>query len=43
MGRRLAHVYSPAAALEWRGDATVRALKILKANGRLEAQGEGAI
>jgi hypothetical protein len=33
-------VFSPAAALEWRGDATVRALKILKANGRLEA-GEG--
>jgi hypothetical protein len=27
-------VFSPAAALEWRGDATVRALKILKANGR---------
>jgi hypothetical protein len=25
-------VYSPAAALEWRGEATVRALKILKAN-----------
>jgi hypothetical protein len=29
-------VYSPAAALEWRGDATVRALKTLRANGRLE-------
>ena len=28
-------VYSPAAALEWRGEATVRALKTLKANGRL--------
>ncbi len=27
--------YSPAAALEWRGDATVRALKVLRANGRL--------
>ena len=31
------HTYSPAAALEWRGDATVRALKVLKANGRLDA------
>jgi hypothetical protein len=29
------HVYSPMAALEWRGDATVRAVKTLKANGRL--------
>jgi len=29
------HVYSPAAALEWRGDATVRALKTLRENGRL--------
>jgi hypothetical protein len=28
-------VYSPAAAVEWRGDATVRALKVLRANGRL--------
>ena len=30
-------VYSPAATLEWRGEATVRALKILQANGRLAA------
>jgi hypothetical protein len=30
------NVYSPMAALEWRGDATVRAVKILKANGRLD-------
>jgi hypothetical protein len=30
-------VYSPAAALEWRGEATVRALRILQANGRLGA------
>lgn len=30
-------VYSPAAALEWRGDATVRALRTLQANGRLGA------
>jgi hypothetical protein len=30
------HVYSPAADLEWRGDATLRALKILGANGRLD-------
>jgi len=29
-------IYSPAAALEWRGEATVRALKTLKANGRLD-------
>jgi hypothetical protein len=29
-------VYSPAATLEWKGDATIRALKILQANGRLE-------
>ena len=29
-------VYSPAAELEWRGDATVRAIKVLQANGRLE-------
>jgi hypothetical protein len=29
-------IYSPTAALEWRGDATVRALKVLKANGRLD-------
>lgn len=29
-------VYSPAATLEWRGEATVRALKTLKANGRLD-------
>jgi hypothetical protein len=28
-------VYSPAAVLEWKGEATVRALRILKANGRL--------
>ncbi len=28
--------YSPAAALEWRGEATVRTLKILRANGRLD-------
>ena len=28
-------VYSPAAELEWRGDATVRAVKVLRANGRL--------
>jgi hypothetical protein len=28
--------YSPAATLEWRGYATVRALTILRANGRLE-------
>ena len=27
-------VYSPAAELEWRGDATVRAIKVLRANGR---------
>ena len=27
--------YSPAAAMEWRGHATVRALTILRANGRL--------
>jgi hypothetical protein len=26
--------YSPAAGLEWRGDATVRALTVLRANGR---------
>jgi hypothetical protein len=30
-------VYSPAAVLEWRGDATVRAVKVLRANGRVEA------
>jgi hypothetical protein len=30
------NVYSPMAALEWRGDATVRAVKTLKANGRLD-------
>jgi hypothetical protein len=30
--------FSPAAALEWRGHATVRALQILEANGRLEPQ-----
>jgi hypothetical protein len=25
--------YSPAAALEWRGEATVRALRVLRCNG----------
>jgi hypothetical protein len=30
-------VYSPAAVLEWRGDATVRAVKVLQANGRVGA------
>lgn len=30
--------FSPAAALEWRGHATVRGLQILEANGRLETQ-----
>lgn len=30
-------VYSPAAKLEWRGEATVRAIRVLKANGRLGA------
>jgi hypothetical protein len=34
-------VFSPAAALDWRGDATVRALKILEAHGRLEAGAGG--
>ena len=29
------NVFTPAAALEWRGDATVRALRVLRANGRL--------
>jgi hypothetical protein len=29
-------VYSPAAAIEWRGEATLRAVRLLKANGRLE-------
>jgi hypothetical protein len=29
--------YSPAAELEWRGHATVRALTILKKNGMLDA------
>ncbi|HWM14637.1 MAG TPA: hypothetical protein VNO56_09160, partial [Gaiellaceae bacterium] len=29
--------YSPAAALEWRGYATVRALAVLRANGAIEA------
>jgi hypothetical protein len=33
------HVYSPAAALEWRGDATVRAVRTLKSNGRLDRAG----
>ena len=28
-------VYSPAAVLEWRGEATLRAIRILRANGRL--------
>lgn len=28
--------YSPAAALEWRGYATVRALSVLRANGRID-------
>jgi hypothetical protein len=36
-------VYSPAATLEWRGDATVRALKILKANGRLDRSAAGMV
>jgi hypothetical protein len=31
-------VFSPAAAVEWRGYVTVRALTILKANGRLDAE-----
>jgi hypothetical protein len=31
--------YSPAAALEWRGYATVRALSVLRANGVIEARG----
>ncbi len=30
--------YSPAAALEWRGYATVRALSVLRKNGVIEAQ-----
>ena len=30
-------VYSPAARLEWRGEATFRALKVLQANRRLDA------
>jgi hypothetical protein len=34
--------YSPAGALEWRGYATVRALKILRANGRLETAARAA-
>ena len=29
--------YSPAAALEWRGYATVHALSVLRANGAIEA------
>jgi 3-oxoacyl-[acyl-carrier protein] reductase len=29
-------VFSSTAAVEWRGSATLRALKLLKANGRLE-------
>jgi hypothetical protein len=33
-------VYSPAAVIEWRGYATVRALKLLEANGRLHAEGQ---
>ncbi len=33
-------VYSSAAAIEWRGDATVRALKTLEANGRLDIRAE---
>jgi hypothetical protein len=32
-------VYSPAAALEWRGEATLRALKTLRANGRRAERG----
>ena len=28
-------VYSPAARLEWRGEATVRAIRVLRGNGRL--------
>ena len=32
-------VFSPAAVLEWRGDATVGALKVLQANARLERGG----
>jgi hypothetical protein len=34
--------YSPAAALEWRGYMTVRALSILRQNGVLEARGQRA-
>jgi hypothetical protein len=33
--------YSPAAALEWRGYATVHALKILRVNGRLAPEASG--
>ena len=34
--------YSPAAALEWRGYMTVRALSTLRQNGVLEARGQRA-